>query len=83
MEKVYVLAMNGAEVEDIEIFLSEEAAKAYLQHLSQTLQSFHTDHFRVEEFILSDKGGYRPSYRGFFLNTNASDVLEFVSYNNS
>jgi hypothetical protein len=58
MEYVYVMAVDGAEWEDIVIFLSKEEAIEKSKRLPNT---------RIELFSKSEKGGYRPTYR-YYLN---------------
>jgi hypothetical protein len=60
MESVYLLVVNGAEWEDIIVYLSKEEAIEKSKQWPNT---------RMEIFTKSEKGGYRPSYN-FYLNGN-------------
>jgi hypothetical protein len=58
MEYIYVFAVDGAEWEDIVVFLSEEEAIEKSKQCPKV---------RLERFIKSPKGGYRPTYN-YYLN---------------
>ena len=58
MEFIYLLTVDGAEWEDIVVYLTEEEALVKSKQWSNT---------RIEIFTKSEKGGYRPSYR-YLLN---------------
>jgi hypothetical protein len=58
MEFIYVLTVDGAEWEDIVVYLTEEEALVKSKQWPNT---------RIEFFAKSEKGGYRPIYR-YFLN---------------
>jgi len=58
MDKIYLLVVDGAEWEDIVVYLTEEEA---------LIKSKQWPNTRLEIFTKSDKGGYRPSYT-YFLN---------------
>jgi hypothetical protein len=58
MEYIYVLCVDGAEWEDIVVFLVKEEAIEMSRKCPKT---------RVEIFSKSEKGGYRPTYN-FYLN---------------
>lgn len=58
MEFIYVFVVDGAEWEDIVIFLSEEEAIEKSKKHPQV---------RLEIFSKSAKGGYRPTYN-YYLN---------------
>lgn len=58
METIYVFVVDGAEWEDIIVFLSEEEAIE---------KSIKCPKVRLEVFKKSPKGGYRPTYN-YYLN---------------
>ena len=58
MEYIYVLCVDGAEWEDIVVFLVKEEAIEKSKQWPNT---------RVERFSKSEKGGYRPTYT-YYLN---------------
>jgi hypothetical protein len=58
MDTIYVFVVDGAEWEDIVIFLTKEEAIE---------KSIKYPTVRLELFIKSPKGGYRPSYN-YYLN---------------
>ena len=58
MESIYLLVVDGAEWEDIVVYLDKEEAIEKSKQWSKT---------RVEIFNKSEKGGYRPTYT-FYLN---------------
>lgn len=58
MEYIYVFVVDGAEWEDLIIFLSKEEAIE---------KSKKAPTVRLEIFIKSPKGGYRPTYN-YYLN---------------
>jgi len=58
MECIYLFVVDGAEWEDIVVFLSEEEAIE---------KSKKYPNVRLEIFIKSPKGGYRPTYN-YYLN---------------
>ncbi len=60
MEYVYLLTVDGAEWEDIVVYLNKEEAIEKSKSWPNT---------RVEVFSKSEKGGYRPTYT-FYLNGN-------------
>jgi len=58
MEYIYVLCVDGAEWEDLVVYLT----------LAEALEKSRTwSNTRVELFAKSEKGGYRPTYR-YYLN---------------
>jgi len=57
---IYVLAVDGAEWEDIVVYLSKEEALEKSKKMPNT---------RIEIFKKSSKGGYRPMY-DYYLNGN-------------
>jgi len=56
--EVYVLTPDGAEWEDLIVFISKEEALEFSHKWPNT---------RVEIFGKEDKGGYRPTYN-YYLN---------------
>jgi hypothetical protein len=58
MEFIYVLCVDGAEWEDIVVFLLKEEAIEKSRQCPKT---------RLEIFSKSEKGGYRPTYN-YYLN---------------
>ena len=58
MEYIYVFVVDGAEWEDLIIFLSKEEAIEKSKQVPSV---------RLEIFIKSPKGGYRPTYN-YYLN---------------
>lgn len=58
MDCIYVFCVDGAEWEDIIVFLSKEEAIEKSKKCPNT---------RLELFVKSPKGGYRPSYN-YYLN---------------
>ena len=58
MESIYVLCVDGAEWEDIVVYLTLEEA---------LIKSKACPNTRLEIFTKSEKGGYRPSYT-YYLN---------------
>jgi hypothetical protein len=58
MDVIYVLCVNGAEWEDIVVYLSKEEALEKSKKWPNT---------RMEIFSKSEKGGYRPTYN-YYLN---------------
>ena len=58
MEYVYLLCVDGAEWEDIVVYVTREEAIEKSKQCPKT---------RVERFIKSEKGGYRPTYT-YYLN---------------
>ena len=58
MEYIYLLVVDGAEWEDIVVYLTKEEAIEKSKAWPNT---------RVEVFSKSEKGGYRPTYT-FYLN---------------
>jgi hypothetical protein len=58
MDNVYLLVVDGAEWEDIIVYLTKEEALEKSKAWPNT---------RVEIFSKSEKGGYRPTYK-YFLN---------------
>jgi len=62
---IYVLAVDGAEWEDIVVYLSKEEALEKSKKMPNT---------RIEIFKKSSKGGYRPMYdyylNGILIQTN-------------
>jgi hypothetical protein len=56
--EVYLFVVDGAEWEDIVVYISKEAAIA---------KSLKHPKIRLEIFALEHDGGYRPSY-SYFLN---------------
>ena len=58
MERVYLFVVDGAEWEDIIVYLTEQEAIDMSKKWPNA---------RVEIFDKSPKGGYRPSY-SYFLN---------------
>jgi len=53
MDCIYLFVVNGAEWEDIIVYLTKEEAIE---------KSIKCPNMRVEIFKKSEKGGYRPSY---------------------
>ena len=68
MESIYVLCVDGAEWEDIVVYLTLEEA------LEKSLAWPNT---RLEVFTKSEKGGYRPTYtyylNGVFVDGNKAE----------
>ena len=64
MDFIYVFVVDGAEWEDIVVYLSKEAALE---------KSKKCPHVRLEIFIKSPDGGYRPTYNyyldGIYIQT--------------
>lgn len=58
MESIYLLVVDGAEWEDIIVYLSKEEAIEKSKQWTKT---------RLEIFSKSEKGGYRPTY-SYYLN---------------
>jgi hypothetical protein len=58
MEFIYMLVPEGAEVEDLIVYLSKEEAIEKSKSWSKT---------PVQIFAKSEKGGYRPTYT-YYLN---------------
>lgn len=58
MESIYVLCVDGAEWEDIVVYLTLEEA---------LIKSKAWPNTRLEIFTKSEKGGYRPAY-SYYLN---------------
>jgi len=60
MDVIYVLCVNGAEWENIVVYLSKEEALEKSEKWPNT---------RMEIFSKSEKGGYGPTYN-YYLNGN-------------
>jgi hypothetical protein len=63
MEFIYVFVVDGAEWEDIIVYLTKEEAIEKSKKCQKT---------RLEIFQKSEKGGYRPHYQ-FYLNGELVD----------
>jgi len=78
MSSIYILSFSQIELEDVEVFLSEEAAKERLFGLYLKLgkEAFRRDNYNIQILQASENGGFRMTYRGFTINDN-DDIVSF------
>ncbi len=81
MTFIYILSFSQIELEDLEVFLTEEAAKQRLMTIYQSIgpDDFRTENYRIEILQASENGGFRMTYSGFEIN----DKGDFVSFDHN
>jgi len=77
MTSIYLLSFNQIELEDLEVFLTEEEAKERLMTLYRTIgqQQFKQDNYHIEILQASEQGGFRMTYQGFEINDQGEFVI--------